>query len=231
MHKQAVLFLHALPFDGTMWRFQRGLFEGPSYAPSLYEAGDKLQNWAARALALINEEKLVIVGNSIGGSCALEIAAQAPDRVAALVLCGTKANRNPAPAFLETALAIIENEGPNAAWNTYWRPLFSPQCDSGTIDLAAQIFAKQSTANLVDGTRAFHTRSSRGDVLKNHNRATVFVSGADDCAPGPEISHQQAKDAIRGTCHIIPNCGHYAPLEAPERFNQILLQVLSPYLR
>lgn len=224
----AILFLHALPLDGTMWRFQQGLFDVPSYAPSLYQSGARLGDWAASALGQVKEEKVVIVGNSIGGSCALEIAAAAPERVTAMVLCGTKADCNPNPAFMEEALALMAADGPQAAWERYWRPLFAPGSAANTLDVAQQIFSKRTNAELAAGTRAFHTRNSRANVLKGFQGPVTFVSGAKDVAPGPEMCRIQSEMAARGTCYIVPDCGHYVPLEAPEAFNDILKTVLLP---
>jgi pimeloyl-ACP methyl ester carboxylesterase len=46
-------------------------------------------------LRLAKGDRLIVVGCSVGGSCALELAVAAPDRIAALVLIGTKAERRP----------------------------------------------------------------------------------------------------------------------------------------
>ncbi|MGR9431330.1 alpha/beta fold hydrolase [Rhizobium leguminosarum] len=64
------------------------LLPGATYAPTLYSFGDRIESWAEKALALTTAKRLVVVGCSVGGSCALEVAALAPDRVAALVLIG-----------------------------------------------------------------------------------------------------------------------------------------------
>jgi len=233
MHKtmaSAVLYLHALPLDGTMWRFQRGLFDVPSYAPTLYDCGGNLEDWAAAALALVREDRFVIVGNSIGGSCALEIAAAAPDRVTAMVLCGTKARCNRDPALMEQALSLIRTEGPEAAWETYWQPLFARNCTEETLQIGKWLCSRRSAAELADGTRAFHTRPCRGHTLQGFQGVTAFVTGSDDVAPGPQTGRWQSEATRQGSCHVIPECGHYAPLEAPEAFNKILDLVLSPHL-
>src|SRR5688572_18383674 len=94
-----LLFLHALPFDGTMWASQAQLLPGSTYAPTLYRWGDSIEAWAAAALKLVKGDRLVVIGCSVGGSCALELAAVAPDRVAALVLIGTKAGHRRDPAL------------------------------------------------------------------------------------------------------------------------------------
>jgi pimeloyl-ACP methyl ester carboxylesterase len=102
-----LLFLHALPLDGTMWAAQRHLLPDSTYTLTLYSFGDSVEAWAAGALSLVQGDRLVVVGCSIGGSCALELAAIAPDRVAAIVLIGTKARHRPDQALHASALHTI----------------------------------------------------------------------------------------------------------------------------
>ncbi|MES0882455.1 alpha/beta fold hydrolase [Roseibium sp. SCP14] len=226
----ALLFLHALPLDGTMWRHQQGLFPVPAYTPTLYGSGDSIEAWAETALDLVEEDRLILVGCSVGGSCALEIAALSPDRVEAMILIGTKAVRTPNPAFLSSALTLIETQGAEAAWETYWQPLFSEHAPESALATAKDIFSRRTDAELSSGTKVFHTRSSRNTVLQTFPRGIAVISGAEDIAPGPATSEEQAHAAPQGTFHVIPDCGHYAPLEAPDQVNDILRQAVLPIL-
>jgi len=110
-HDLGLLFLHALPLDGSMWTRQMDVLPGGTYAPTLYPLGTTLRDWAIEALALAKEEKLIVVGCSVGGSCALEVAKLAPDRCASLILIGTKPKHRPQPDLRNEALATIANEG------------------------------------------------------------------------------------------------------------------------
>jgi pimeloyl-ACP methyl ester carboxylesterase len=120
-----LLLLHALPLDGSMWASQMDLLPGAVWAPTLYGLGDSIEAWAAAVLQQVPCERLIVAGCSVGGSCALEVAALAPERVAALVLIGAKAGHRPEPALRDTALALLQGEGVEAAWARYWAPLFS----------------------------------------------------------------------------------------------------------
>ncbi|WP_448475396.1 alpha/beta fold hydrolase [Martelella sp. FLE1502] len=57
---------------------------------TLYSFGDRIESWEEKALALTTAKPLIVVGCSVGGSCALEVAALAPDRVAALMFSGRR---------------------------------------------------------------------------------------------------------------------------------------------
>ncbi len=57
-----LVLLHALPLDGRMWDAVRTTFSD-AFAPTLYELGDSVQEWAD---AIVEEcrDELVVVGNS-----------------------------------------------------------------------------------------------------------------------------------------------------------------------
>ncbi|WP_164866991.1 alpha/beta fold hydrolase [Sinorhizobium meliloti] len=225
--KLELLLLHALPLDGAMWAEQMELLPGAAYAPTLYSFGDRIESWAEKALALTTARRLVIVGCSVGGSCALEVAALAPDRVAALVLIGTKAWRRLDPVYHASALETLREKGLEAAWQEFWKPLFAKKASPRTIEAAKRITMRQPLEDVARGITVFHTRPSRDDVLSSFEGPVVVVTGAEDVAPGLETSRKQAKMAHQGRLHVLPDCGHYVPMEQPEAINSIIRQVLE----
>jgi pimeloyl-ACP methyl ester carboxylesterase len=118
------LLLHALPLDGSMWAEQQGLMPA-THAPTLYALGDTVSEWAAAVLSEVQGRRLIVAGSSVGGSCALEMAALAPDRIAGLVLIGTKAGHRPDPVLHTNAVAALCGQGVEAAWEMFWASLFS----------------------------------------------------------------------------------------------------------
>jgi pimeloyl-ACP methyl ester carboxylesterase len=222
--KLEILFLHALPLDGSMWDGQRALLPGATYAPTLYAWGDSVEVWAAEALKLVKSDRLIVVGCSVGGSCALEVAAAAPDRVAALVLIGTKAAHRPDPALHASALKILEDKGIEEAWNVFWAPLLANSATSEVIGATRRIAFCQSPRDVARGVTAFHSRPDRSQTLSTFPRPVTVVSGAED---GAERNAAQAKSARQGRLHVVPDCGHYVPLEQPEYLNSILRDVIA----
>jgi hypothetical protein len=57
-----LVLLHALPFDGRMWRAERDLVPGATFAPSLYRLGSTLEEWARGVLASVGDDPLVVGG-------------------------------------------------------------------------------------------------------------------------------------------------------------------------
>jgi pimeloyl-ACP methyl ester carboxylesterase len=155
----------------------------------------------------------------------LEIAAIAPDRVAALVIIGTKANHRPDPAYHASALEKIRKEGLETAWKDMWEPLFFKQASPRAVSEAKSILLRQSPEDVARGVTVFHTRPSRDQVLSTFPRKVIVVTGSDDIAP--QTSAKQADLAPYGRLHIIPACGHYVPLEQPKALNAILREVIA----
>ena len=222
-----MLFLHALPLDGSMWAGYLDLLPGSTYAPTLYGFGNTIEEWAAGALDVANNDRLIVVGCSVGGSCALEIAMTAPNRVAALVLIGTKAGHRPDPTFHVSALEFIENAGLSEAWDKYWAPLFSSSSSQKTVEAARKLALDQSARDIACGVSVFHTRPSRDSFVAKCQIPVVVVSGENDIAPGLAASSKLAAAAPQGHMHIIPSCGHYVPLEQPQALNSILKDAIK----
>ncbi len=221
-----LLFLHALPLDNTMWADQMDLLPNSAIAPTLYTFGDSVEEWAARALQLTTSDRLIVVGCSVGGSCAVEVAIAAPERIIALVLIGTKAAHRPNPSFCASALELLERRGIDVAWQTYWEPLFSRQANQAVVDAARKNALQRLPKDLARGVQVFHSRPSRDQFLANWPKPVAVVTGEEDVAPGVAVNAAAAASATHGRLHIIPSCGHYVPLEQPSALNAILSEVI-----
>lgn len=225
----ALLFLHALPLDGAMWSAQASLLPHATYAPTLYGLGDSLTAWASAALLQVREKRIIVVGNSVGGSCALEVARLAPDRVEALVLVGTNARHRPNPELHARALQILAEGGVEAAWQAFWHPLFSDVNDAAR-SVGQQLALGHSAEDVARGVTVFHTRPDLEATLGAFEGPVVYVTGAEDVAPGPEASARQAGLARNGRLVVIEGCGHYVPLERPAELNAILRAMIGGLL-
>lgn len=222
-----LLLLHALPLDGSMWAEQMHLLPGSTYAPTLYPFGENIEAWAARSLEFTRGNRLIIVGGSVGGSCALEVAALAPERIAALVLIGTKARHSPEPEFHVSALKLLREEGLDAAWMNYWLPLLSPSASKQAVENAKSIALSQSPQDIARGISVFHTRPSRDHVLASIDCPVLVVTGEDDPAPGIETCSRQAAQARHGRLQVIGKCGHYVSMEQPGQLNRLLQMLID----
>jgi pimeloyl-ACP methyl ester carboxylesterase len=223
-----LVLLHALPFDERMWRAERDLVGGATVAPSLYRFGATLEEWAQGVLGLVGDDPLVVVGCSIGGSCALEVAHAAPDQVLGVVLVGAKAGVRPDPALRDEAVRLLTDHGMEAAWPAYWRPLFGRSTSADVVADARQMAPDQDVQDVINGVRAFHDRRDLTDFALSWPRPLVVISGGEDRTPLPSTAAQIAAAPNRAF-HVIDNCGHYVNLERPAAFRKLLADAIHQF--
>lgn len=211
-----------------MWDRTREAIGGSSIAPDLYGFGDSLGEWADGVLALAPSEPFVVVGCSVGVSCAFEIAHRRPDLVAGMVAVGGKPGVNPDPRLRDEAVECLERSGFAAAWDRYWRPLFAPGVEEGIVTEAFAQGHSLPVDDLVRGVRAFHDREDRSDALSTWPGPLVAVSGTHDPAPTPAVMRTFAAGPGR---RFVPvdGAGHYVNLERPVAFVEILRRALDEW--
>jgi pimeloyl-ACP methyl ester carboxylesterase len=219
-----VVFLHALPLNGAMWPEEFLALGRDSLAPDLYELGDSIESWASGVAALTGSEPMVLVGNSVGGSCAIEMARLAPERVRLLVLIGAKAGHNPDPEFRDAAVKLLREEGMAKAWATYWEPLFGPDANPMIVQRARDIASSLAVDDVIRGVRVFHGRPDRSAFLEDLHVPVLVVSGEHD--RNPAQGAQLAATLRSGAFRVVPNAGHYVPIEQPALLMEILQHAL-----
>ena len=206
-----------------MWAHQLEVWPD-ALAPTLYGCGDRLTDWAEAGLQLLNGQKAVLIGCSVGGSCALEIARRAPDQVTAMVLCGTKAGVRPSLVAMQEMIALVKSVGTAAAFDKLWLPhLLDERC----IDQARQWADDIDLEDLVNGVHAFHTRPDAEKVLVDINCPVHVVSGSQDALPGFAYAQRSASLARQGTLHIVEGGDHYLPFTRPAGLNAIIRTALA----
>ncbi len=208
-----VVLLHAFPLDERMWEPQLpALAAHEIVAPNLYDlGGSSIDAWAVRILGETPGD-LVPVGASMGGYVGLAMARQAPERVQALLLAGSRASADPPErrAVREQMIEVVTEEGIEG-----WNREFSPP---GPAD--------RTTDELVRGIEALRDRSDATDVVASFSRPlTVVVGDQDELVPVPE-ARKIVDSAPDGRLEIVEGVGHLVSVEEPERFNQILLELL-----
>jgi pimeloyl-ACP methyl ester carboxylesterase len=220
-----LLLLHPLPLGGSIFSDELRALSDECHAPTLYEAGDDIIAWARAALDSVGDGPVVVVGNSIGGSCAIEVARLAPTKVKALVLCGSKPGHRPEPAFRDEALQVIASDGLRAAWERYWLPLFGPMAPADVIERAWRVASKHGAEAGASGVRAFHGRPDRDAFLGSWPGPVLVVSGEHEILP--ERSRRLAGRLPNAEFRLVVGVGHYVPLEAPDALRTITAEALA----
>lgn len=171
---------------------------------------------ASKLLAMA-PERFALLGFSLGGIVALEMAAQAPERIVGLALIDTTAAPD---ANVEARLASVEKaRGGGMAGYILdgWDRLVSPvnaadeklraAIVSMAVDAGADLLAEQSEV-------AIHRADSR-PRLGLIEVPTLILAGEDEQVCRLE-AHEELAAGIPGARHFtIPKAGHFSPLENP----------------
>lgn len=212
---------------------QPGYGASPAAEPCTLEA---MAVAVERLIAWSGVPRAILVGHSMGGMVAQELAARAPQRVAALVLAATS------PAF-----------GPaDGAWQQdFLRSRFEPlEAGLGMAGLAAQLVPTMAgrdasaeriaaAAALMSGVPEATYRSvlaalvrfDRRDALARIAVPTLVVTGEDDRTAPPEVARRMAARIAGAELVILPRAGHLLMLEQPAAFDAALLAFLQRHHR
>ena len=217
-----LVLLHALPLDPRMWTPQVAALDEPAVAPTLYDLpGESMDTWAAAVLEAV-EGRLLLVGASMGGYCALAAARRAPERVAGLVLVGSRAEADPPERrqAREEQLRTIAEGGAAALWESMAPRLFAAGTDSAIVDAAREIALEQPPDGLARAVRAIRDRKDCRDVLAALGDRSLAVLGEEDSfAPPAEV---EAPHVL-----VVPGAGHLVGLERPEEVTGVLRDALG----
>jgi pimeloyl-ACP methyl ester carboxylesterase len=208
-----VVLLHAFPLDERMWDAQLEALDRDVNAPNFYDlGGNSVDGWAEHVLERVDGD-LVAVGASLGGYVALAMARAAPDRVKSLLLAGARAAADPPErrAAREEMIRVVQAEGIEG-WNRDFAP---PGPEDRTPD------------ELVRGIQALRDRRDATDVVAGFTGPlSVVVGDRDEILPVDE-ARQIAESAPDATLVVVEGAGHVVSVDAPDRFNEILLALLN----
>jgi 3-oxoadipate enol-lactonase len=211
-----VLLLHAFPLDERMWGPQRtALSKEDVTSPRLYGRGPTMNAWAD-SIASDTEGEFAVVGASMGGYCALALAARAPERVRGLLLVGSRpdGDSDERRAGRADTIDLIRNEGPEGLWRFMVPKLFG---DKANAD--ASLLFRDADA-LVGAVEAIRDREDSTQVARDFDGPLQFVVGEHEnfVTPG-ELSEFDIR--------VIPDAGHLVNIERPDAFNVILREFLE----
>ncbi len=182
-------------------------------------------------------DRAVVLGLSMGGMIAQQVAIDAPDRVAGLVLVAT---RPPSPRFrqpgLSTAFAFMRPVMPGESLHHYFRRLWSSAAAPGFPEAhpeAIEEFVEQTIelptprAMLVHQMRAM-SGWGHAERITRIAAPTIVVHGELD-RYAPIVNGEAIAELIPGArLERLIGVGHLVPYEAPDRLAELVLELCVP---
>lgn len=232
----ALLFLHGIGGDATSFTAQLDHFAPrhraiawtmPGYgaSPALPEmsfAG--LAEAAVRLLDRLELDRAVVIGHSMGGMVALEMAASHGDRVAGLVLaCTTAAFGASGSDFAEKFLGarlkpLDEGKTPADLAPALIAAMMGEHAPPGAREAAAAAMSRISAQAYRAALHCLVTFDRRDALATIACPTLVLAGGADQTAPA-EVMERMAGRIPGATFACLDGAGHIANQEAPDAFN------------
>ncbi len=228
-----VVLIHAFPMSGAMWEPQlsalkafhvlipdlRGFGATPLASPWLIEhaAADILESFEGPA---------VFVGLSMGGYVALQIAAAAPERVKALVLCDTRADPDANENKIKRAAAIdfVRKNGVEPFLGPFLKDAVA---NPKTLDFLHGVAAKSSPEAVMAALAALAARPDAVPGLSKIKVPTAVLIGSQDKITPLQYAQTMSTRIPGAELHIIPDAGHFSNAENPAAFNGSLVSFLK----
>lgn len=216
------LLIPGLVSDGRIWRALGDTLapRGPVVHGDVTR-DDSIAAMAARLLAE-TEGPLVIVGHSMGGRVAMEMANQAPGRVRALVLANTGHNRLGADERPKREAKIALGHESMQSLAAEWLPPMLDPARTGDAELMAELtdMVLAAGADVHERQiRALMGRPDAGEYLPQLACPILLLTGAQD-GWSPEAQHRHIADlAPDAELRVIESAGHFMPVERPDKTN------------
>jgi pimeloyl-ACP methyl ester carboxylesterase len=195
-------------------------------APWIRMAGADSAKAMAKLILAEAPERFSLIGFSLGSIIALEVVAQAPDRIERLALLGCNARDLPADkaAARLATLAIAERLGRPSYIDAVWESSV-PEHRRDETSFRAELH-RMAIDTPMDAFRdQIEMAIDRVDSRPRLARLTMPVlvaCGAEDGVCPPELSKEIA-DAIPGaTFAMVARAGHYLTLDQPDEAARLL---------
>lgn len=240
-----VVLLHGFPLGPGMWKGQIPALEAMKrrvLAPTLLGFGrDGTHGGAtieASAEAVLKEMRsqnatpAVIVGFSMGGYVALEMAHRAPEAVAGLVLVSTRAEADsPEVANVRKELAaIVEKEGARHLFGTMKEKILGPELPRqrpesvGTLE---HLVRANTGPGISAVLRGLALRPDQRDRLPHLRMPTLVMHNEQDALIPVEGGRTLAKKIPGAKLVTMPGHAHLMNWEFEDAFNRVLLDWIA----
>jgi 3-oxoadipate enol-lactonase len=222
-----------MPLDERMWEPIQPELEHAGFkvvAPALPgpEPVRGMEAWARRVLGLV-DGAFVPVGSSMGGYLAFELWRQARERIAALVLAGSRATPDSAEqrAARDASIEVLREQGVAAFWEGMVANLFSPATDEAVVARARSIALEQPAASLVATVETLRDRPDSRPTLAEIDVPVLVLVGEEDAVTPLADAQAMADELSDGRLTRIAGAGHLLPVEQPGE----VVDALVPFLR
>ncbi|SHJ90177.1 Pimeloyl-ACP methyl ester carboxylesterase [Roseomonas rosea] len=240
----ALLLLHGIGGHSGAWshqlvslaqRYRVLAWDAPGYGgsealdepePKVADYVNRLESW----LDAIDVREWLGVGHSLGAIFLAALAArrEPPHRAVLLhPMAGLGGMDAAARESLRAArIAELTALGPRVFAERRADAVLGRGTPSARVERAITVMAEAPVAGYLAAWEAL-CGADIFPLLDRLGSPTLVISGEEDAGSPPALGQRMAEALLRGESVVMPGVGHYAPIEAPEALDPILLAWLG----
>nr|WP_255596824.1 alpha/beta hydrolase [Cognatishimia sp. MH4019] len=236
-----MVFVHGFMGGSAQWRGQTDAlvdhcetialdlpgFGKNAHLPPIATIG-RFADWVIAELDHRDVQRFHLLGHSMGGMIAQEIATRIPDRIEKLILYAT-GSIGVLPGRFETiaqSKARATAEGAKATARRIAATWFLHGSESPAYEDCAAIAERAGPNAILAGLNAMESWSGH-DALPDLSCSTLLIWGdRDRTYTWPQID-KLWKTIPQTSLSVIPNCAHAVHLECPKQFNDVLVSSIQ----
>ena len=233
----AIVFLPGLICDQAVWLSQIDAFseKGISCQVIDYGSANSLSHMAEIAIEQA-PEKFILIGHSMGGRVAMEVARQAPEKISHIVLMDTGylplAEGDAGEKEIAGRQALIDTaakQGMRAMGNVWMQGMVHPERldDAALCNKILDMIERKTVEQFEAQQTALIQRPDATDVLRYLDCTTLFICGTEDAWSPLERHYDMAKLVPDSQVVAIEQSGHMSTMEQPQAVNEVLLNWLE----
>jgi pimeloyl-ACP methyl ester carboxylesterase len=206
------IFIHGAGGGTATWREQEPRFEGcvvlalPGHpAGTAYQSVAAHAEWTAQAIAELPGRN-VLVGHSMGGALALQMAVDHPELVSGVIIIASGPQLFVPDVALELARSDFAAECERVLRKGWWNP------DDETIAEEAALIAEVGPDTLVadyTACRGFDITDRLGEVRV----PTLVIAGERDGLTPPSLAERLVQGLRQAILVVVPETGHWVMKE------------------
>ncbi len=226
MTRPIIYLLPGLLCDAAVWRAQaQALSATHEVRVPQFFGYDSIPAMARGVLAGAPEH-FALAGHSMGGRVAIEIMAQAPERVERLALLNTGVHdvREGEAAKRQSLIDIAFSQGMEALAAHWAPPMVAPEraSDAALMEEITAMVCRATPEIFRRQIRALLNRPPARGVLAYIRCPTTVVAARQD-GWSPLAQHEEIAAAVVGSTLVcIEDCGHMSLVERPDAVNRAL---------
>lgn len=224
--RPTLVMIHGAGGNAQVWQNQVVLLDEtmnvlaldlPGHGSSRGEAQSTISGyarWLAELLKEVTVDRVFLMGHSMGGAIAQEVAITAPHILRGLILVGTGAQLKVAPRFLEGLSEDFEK-----TVGTFVGYAYSLETDRSLVEEGVRRM-KAAGADVVRNDFLACDGFDRRDQLDRIHKPTLVLCGREDKLTPPRLAEALRDGIAESLLQTIPGAGHMIMIERHRELNE-----------